>query len=427
MDVATPVTGFTREDRVLALERLQDFIGSRFETEDIAAFQYFWGEHLDADEPEDEEVQRSLEEGSDMWFAFDHRLPSGLTPAESLLKSQHVLSPGQRRYLELASGTSLRPYRVTDVVPVASITLEDLFDGAELVVRERMASRTVMPGDYLGARVLPQGAEGAPELEMGIFLFPPEIFPDFLEELKAEKAELREEHPDWSELELNKRIGPTYLDGFMAWYDRTPPTLENTDGEPLLMSKSFFKMLDRERVVAALEGSTEFERNPDAADEWTCSDGTRETLLGRVTVSDRQLLLETNSRERDQRGRALLESLAAGALEFLSTQTLDPNELLAQRLAERDEEEVDEDTSELRSDEVDALILEQYDRHYRAWIDEPIPALDGRTPREASRSEEGRIKVIGMVRDLELAYRRALLEGQPAYDPRWMWDELRLR
>jgi hypothetical protein len=30
------------------------------------------------------------------------------------------------------------------------------------------------------------------------------------------------------------------------------------------------------------------------------------------------------------------------------------------------------------------LVLNHYGRHYRAWLDDSIPALEGRTPRQAA-------------------------------------------
>jgi hypothetical protein len=67
-----------------------------------------------------------------------------------------------------------------------------------------------------------------------------------------------------------------------------------------------------------------------------------------------------------------------------------------------------------------------YDEHYRGWLDEPIPALDGKTPREAVRTKRGRERVAELLREIENMGERDRLEGRPAYDPGWMWEELGL-
>jgi len=64
--------------------------------------------------------------------------------------------------------TSLRLYRVTDLVPGVSVTLRDLLEGTVVKVRERSASRSMTRQMPLAARVIAQGASGAPELESGL-------------------------------------------------------------------------------------------------------------------------------------------------------------------------------------------------------------------------------------------------------------------
>ena len=72
------------------------------------------------------------------------------------------------------------------------------------------------------------------------------------------------------------------------------------------------------------------------------------------------------------------------------------------------------------------LVLEHQARHDRGWLDEAIPALGGKTPRQAAGDPGRRQALVDLIRGLEGMYHRALKEGQPAYDPSWMWAELGL-
>lgn len=74
----------------------------------------------------------------------------------------------------------------------------------------------------------------------------------------------------------------------------------------------------------------------------------------------------------------------------------------------------------------EALSLDLMARHYRGWVDETIPALDGHTPREAAAHAALRPKLIHLIHGLEGMYHNALKKGEPAYDPSWMWGELGL-
>ena len=67
------------------------------------------------------------------------------------------------------------------------------------------------------------------------------------------------------------------------------------------------------------------------------------------------------------------------------------------------------------------------DQHYHQCLDEPIPALDNKIPRQCARSKKGREKVIDWLKHLENnELRHAASEGQEPYDSNWMWDELKL-
>lgn len=64
---------------------------------------------------------------------------------------------------------------------------------------------------------------------------------------------------------------------------------------------------------------------------------------------------------------------------------------------------------------------------YRETLDAPIPALDGKSPRQAVRTSAGREKVIDWLKHLE---NRSVghAEGPIAeYDFRWIWAELGLQ
>src|SRR2546425_7642236 len=100
---------------------------------------------------------------------------------------------------------------------------------------------------------------------------------------------------------------------------------------------------------------------------------------GRLRALARVVVLETNSVERAERGRAIIESIAGSAIRHRATS----HEDLARRVRESLRPGVREDKSERSGAEAlppgvaEALTLNYYARYYRAWLDESIPALDG--------------------------------------------------
>lgn len=74
--------------------------------------------------------------------------------------------------------------------------------------------------------------------------------------------------------------------------------------------------------------------------------------------------------------------------------------------------------------ERDGEVRRVLDRHYREWPDEPVPALGGRTPREAAEEGAGRERVAALIRSFE-----EMEETKPPgqrYDFGWPWKELGL-
>jgi hypothetical protein len=77
--------------------------------------------------------------------------------------------------------------------------------------------------------------------------------------------------------------------------------------------------------------------------------------------------------------------------------------------------------------EVQAQVVSSYyERYYRKWVDTALPALGGRTPRQAASLKSVRPKLIALLKGMENAAERQRREGRPAHDFAWMWAELGL-
>jgi hypothetical protein len=67
------------------------------------------------------------------------------------------------------------------------------------------------------------------------------------------------------------------------------------------------------------------------------------------------------------------------------------------------------------------------DKHYRETLDAPLPALDGKSPRQAVRSAAGRAKVVDWLKLLENRSDKQQNAALAEYDFGWMWEELGLQ
>lgn len=149
-------------------------------------------------------------------------------------------------------------------------------------------------------------------------------------------------------------------------------------------------------------------------------------ISGTLELTPGALRLLTNSLERAERGtdvlQELLHNLIGPALSMLQT----PEQLMADK-AQQNSDRKHKLTGTIDPNIEAEIVHITLDQHYRQCLDEPIPALDNKTPRQCARSKTGRNKVIEWLKQLENnELHRAAQAGQEPYDTSWMWNDLQL-
>lgn len=212
-----------------------------------------------------------------------------------------------------------------------------------------------------------------------------------------------------------------------------PPRLQNTDGDELLSTIDHFQLAPgrRAEVEAQLAGLEDVEPpDPDDSERAyvfsrtgrTAVAGLDVTLIGRAIVSEGKLRLETNSVRRADALRARLEATCGEALHHRLREHTDPVALMGGAgVATATPTTAAAATASRRSsaanlppDVAARLILEMKTRHYAAWPDEPLPALGGKTARQAVATPAGREQVDLLLADCE--HREAHEPPERRYD-----------
>ncbi len=432
---ASPV-GFTSDERRLALEKLDRFVETKLGAEDDEAWESFfefWTDQLE--ELNDQETQIS-EDFYDAWFLWDCAPADGWRAVDRFLEEGPLLSPGERHYLRLMRETAVRLYEVVDVSPGESVTLVELASGAQAQVREKTASRSLVRGALLAARIIERGASGRPEIEFGLLSISELVRDQVLSQLSNQCENYRAEYPEATDLDVLKAAAPVFHDVWISTVLDPPiPRLQNTDGEDLLTTRVRFEVADPARAQAAFDNAEGLEREGEGKPVWLWSGGNLKgnpIILGRLVLEENALELECNSAERAGRGRTLIETLAGDSVGHRSTIHENVVMDIRERLRSRRHESTDADPGGTLAGEgipreaQEALTLDALARHYREWLDLPIPALNDRSPREAAGDSGLRGKLAKLIRRLEGAYQGCLQADKPAYDPSWMWGELGL-
>lgn len=130
-------------------------------------------------------------------------------------------------------------------------------------------------------------------------------------------------------------------------------------------------------------------------------------VLAHVTLTPETLAVEAPSHRRLADCRERLEGVLGDRIRLVETRALSPEEALRERPPTEPAEFI------LPPPEV----LEQFEEHaLKQWVDDSIPALGGRTPREAAKTPEGREELLALIDYMtEMTEARSHLPG--AFSP----------
>ena len=333
------------------------------------------------------------------WFALEE--------ADNISWRERALIDGQRQ-------AWVGMWEVRETVPGKSMILADLLSGEKRLVQEASASRTLVARDVILSRVVDFGDTSVID-GMHPYTLPPEeashavgIVQDLLRsKLPIAIERLREIITALLIVDVWRKVVDDYIER-----RSTPPRLTNTDGDPFRQTVDRYRFAPADRntieaAVGALKSSFPIEEHDDGTRSITFfKSGNRQyehwdnTTIGVVITSQDELRIETNS---TRRANALRKRIEKACRELIAdhqrTQT-DAADLFAASAASRDDE-----GRRARPEAVDpefqSVILDQKIGFYANWTTTPIPALGGKTPKQALRSLRGREALNALLKTIE--------------------------
>jgi tetratricopeptide (TPR) repeat protein len=295
-------------------------------------------------------------------LVIDAVLFEGGAFAEFLQRRGSLLPDDERLLAEQWLLAERSVFEVQQVRRGKGVTVRDVRTGDTHEVREKAASRQLKPGQLVCAHVLPAG---------DTMQFFGGVEPVALHE-RDRLIDLLDTEPDPVELvaQLSRRFAP--------------PTLTNTEGDPLAICEATAHVSDPAGIQAALDDTydrTEDEKPPRWFEHVTTHGMQR--IRATLVLDGDMLAVQTNSEKRMDRVLATLRRLdpAMKVLDDSRRPVRNTREAaeLVNPLQTADEDVLDPDDPKV------AAALEEFIRDYETrWLDEPIPALDGYTPRQAA-------------------------------------------
>ncbi len=438
--------------------RLVEYVQRNLPRADMdRAMQEFFGEAFDP-------VQRSLvigESTEEKWPAFlewlihDFRLATGETPiARFLAERGKSLPADERSILEEWQDAVVGLHEVVDLEAGKSLTLRNVFDGRTFQVREVRGSLSVAQWDILSHRII--RVHGEPQLSGLGLVFHATDREKLVAHMTSQYNAFRQEHPaaTWDDFfRAEPLVIRRYAEKLAQEY--RPPALYTPEGHPVVFGRLRYLIVDQERVLRGLLAAPDFDETPAPKDPA----GTRHfawlrigpaerhvqeiakpdhglmvsgqrfddprlpgvTSLATLTVTEREMTGEALSAQRLAWLKARLAEVAGDAIRLRTDVVEDPWRKLE---AQRGSGPVGGTRPAVPPEVETQMLGKVLHRHFTEWLDQPVPALNGQTPRAASRDPRLRPKLIQLLRETENHQDHARREGRGWYDIGWLWKEL---
>jgi hypothetical protein len=360
------------------------------------------------------------------WITFDFIIDpdENKTLIDLYMEQNNKLQQDQHKVLTIMKNSCISLYEVQEVFPEKGLLLKDLLMGGEYDVKEKSATRGLKRWDIFATRLLL--IDGQYIMSGSVFPYSIRMKQNILDYIMDEYREYQEEFPDGTMDIFLKESGDIFN---FHWYfpiQNPPPplNLHTTSGEPMLFSKALFEIKDKDAVRTGLAKIKGFEQNQDE-DDYTWYDKRDKDgdaiVLGRVEIQRDKLILECPSKERLTRGKKLvLDALKDDVSHKIDT-FQNPMEAIKAHKEQSPKHEND-----LPMEIQQQLYFQYMQKHYEKWFQDRIPALDGMTPMEAIRTEQGKEKVSELLKLYENGEERNKKEARPHYDLAWVWGKLGL-
>ncbi|MBW1730634.1 MAG: SEC-C domain-containing protein [Deltaproteobacteria bacterium] len=362
------------------------------------------------------------------WFLFNwsydpEDCPIELdAPAFSTIAQTYAAEMGpkletlEKRLIEASVGRPFSFYEVVSSNPGFSFRLKDILTGKHYDVTEKMGSEGTRPGDILFARIIP-----IDHIHMmvgcGPFLIPPGRKPtiiQFRRFLSKRTGSITKEDL----VEYDAEIRDLYFDIYEAL--SAPPQLRNTDGDPILFHKLTYEIEDPEEAFEALCSLCATEdpatlRQSASLDKtgrilkieypWSRKGHKLErsldnTVLGNISIDGRKMTIEVNSEQRANTIRKEIEARLGDRARYKAMEITPLESMMKEAKAGGGKGTKDHDDL-MEIPEVREKLEQMMAQHWDDWIDEEIPALGGKTPRQAVKTRDGRESVEALLLDAQ--------------------------
>ncbi len=366
------------------------------------------------------------------WLLFFRRGADDATIADEWRREQVMRPSSDARLLQDAYAEAwMSVWEVAEVVRGVGSRMKDLLTGEERFVHDVRSAETLERFDSMLAIIVT--CDGISFFGGGHAQPLPPQYAEQVVRAGRRLCRVRTRPAPPSRLrdpEVQLALLATWRGMVEAMMNRPAPTLQNTDGDPFVLTRDDFGLLgpraDVARALATIPGVQEREEEGDETVFTMTRPGNTvhrswdNTVVGRIALANSRLTVETNSARRADTLRSTIEARLKGLVRFRLRKEENTAQLMEAARESRPARASRPGTAVPAETEV--AVRQFREQHLREWLDDSIPALGGLTPREAARSARARPKLEVLLKEMERS--EARLPERERIDLGWVREAL---
>lgn len=347
------------------------------------------------------------------WVLHDFRdAATRHTAIENYLRTRDAkLRPEERELLESLRDSRFGLFEVERVEPGSGVQLRDIFVGDSHFVHDISSSRSLHRWDCLLVRL--QFLEGRWLMTGNGINVPRNTLNALVEFVERESRKAKQDAAEFVRANSH-RLHRVLRDVFER--NLAGIRVVNNEGEEISIGNAEYQVSDKAAVVAKFRSVEELEEDAPGAESftWLQPMGGERRPFGHLEFAGDTLRLEAMSRTRLETLRGLVEFHASSLMKHLGDHYTTVDEI-KQSVLRGEKSHAPAVQREISAEERQAL-QEMLHKHYASWVNDSLPALGGKTPRQAIRSRAGRDSVIQLLRLMENGESRKSAQDEPVYD-----------
>jgi len=345
-------------------------------------------------------------------------LPADTTIAEMYIqKKAKKIDSLELKILQAINRPVFSFHEVTGVLPGSGFSCTNILTGQTHNVTDRSASEILETGDIFFCAI-----SRVDDIEMLVGASPIKFPLSWKTDVIDLRTYIKKDHSKLTaedEHDHDAQIRDLFLALYAAAFN--PPALTNTDGDPLALHTLHYDIPNAREAFDALchlsapeskesllidatfaeSGELAAVTIPWIRLETSEGDASSNTVLGNILIDEATMTIDVNSEKRAQAIRDIIAASMGDKAQF-KTSILKSLSAPPEDEADRDDDLNAPHGTAMQDPVVREHMEKMFFAHWKNWVDEALPALNGETPRKAATSPDGREKVEALLREVEL-------------------------